>query len=95
MRRRLACIKHRPTLLAWLLLSAAPQAQAQAQAEAQAQTQAWGLAGPHAVLLHGRDGPPLRLGTVTFSPITDGNTDGNTDGRSRPARRPALAPRAA
>lgn len=91
MRRRLACIKHRPTLLGWLLLSAAPQA----QAEAQAQTQAWGLAGPHAVLLHGRDGPPLRLGTVTFSPITDGNTDGNTDGRSRPARRPALAPRAA
>ena len=87
MRRRLACIKHLPTLLAWLLLSAAPQAQAQAQA--------WGLAGPHAVQLHGRDGPPLRLGTVTFSPITDGNTDGNTDGRSRPARRPALAPRAA
>ena len=51
-------------VLAGLLVSAAAPAQA------------WDLAGPHAVLLHGRDGPPLRLGTVTFSPATDGNTSG-------------------
>ena len=43
-------------------------------ASAAATAQAWGLAGPHAVLLHGRDGPPLRLGTVTFTPQADGRS---------------------
>ena len=40
--------------------------------------QAWDLAGTHAVLLHGSDGPPLRLGTVTFTPATDGPAGGRS-----------------
>ncbi len=70
MRRFFSWINRRSTLpttlLARLLLSAATTAQA------------WDLAGPHAVLLHGRDGPPLRLGTVTFSPAPGGQTDGRS-----------------
>ena len=57
-----------PTLLAVLLASAAATAQAWGAWDA------WDLAGPHAVLLHGRDGPPLRLGTVTFTPQADGRS---------------------
>ena len=33
---------------------------------------AWDLAGPHAVLLHARDGSRLQLGTVTFGPADNG-----------------------
>ena len=34
--------------------------------------QAWALAGPHAVLLHARDGSRLQRGTVTFAPADKG-----------------------
>jgi len=36
--------------------------------------QAWELAGTRTLLLHGRDGPPLRLGTVQFTPQADGRS---------------------
>ena len=36
--------------------------------------QAWDLVGPHAVVLHARDGSRLQLGTITFAPADNGRS---------------------
>jgi hypothetical protein len=67
LRRRCGAI-----LLAAALAVAVPGAHA---ADASGTSGAWDMTGTHAVLLHGRDGPPLRLGTVTFAaPGPDGRS---------------------
>ena len=36
--------------------------------------QAWDLVGPHAVVLHARDGSRLQLGTITLAPADNGRS---------------------